>query len=74
MRKEKKENPTLPACDAWTLPQFFAGAPISKSFFYSLPPDERPRVRMLRGKRVILREEYLEWLRSLPLDGSRAAA
>ena len=61
----------LPNTDAWTLPQFFDGAPISKSFFYALAPEERPPVRILRGKRVILREEYLAWLRNLPVDGGR---
>lgn len=45
---------------------FFQLFGISKSLFYKLPPDRRPRVVRVGGKPMVRAEDALAWADDLP--------
>ena len=58
---------------ASSIPRFCADHNISKSFYYTLPMDLRPKV-MRVGNRVLISDEAAaEWRRRMEVDANEAA-
>lgn len=57
----------VPEPDAYSVPEFCRAHRFSKSFFYKLPHDERPKTRKVAGKRIITKEDARQWRENLPV-------
>ena len=48
-----------------SLPMFFKAFNISKSLFYKLPPEARPRTVRVGSKLMVRAEDAIAWVESL---------
>lgn len=55
---------------AMTLPEFFREYRLSKASYYKLPPHQRPTVRRIGTKPIILREDAEKWAANLPTEST----